>query len=116
MNGPDYARGEEILTFGSAYTELKTITDELNTDADLDPDEMLAKLARGKALETAVRERLTEAQEQVQSIERGEFAGPTIRIARTGEEPTKPASATTPVDTSDFAATPVAPPEDDIPF
>lgn len=98
------------ITFTAAYDELKGITERLNNE-EVEADELVDLLRRGKGLEAVLRAHLTGIEQEVTAIENGEGIA-AYRIVRGSAE-----ASDVPADTSDFENTePVGSAGDDIPF
>lgn len=87
----------EEIPFGEAYEELKTITAKLNNE-EVEADELVEILSRGKGLEAACREHLTGIEQEIKEIESGKGVKPIKIVAR---KPTATSDIDTPADTSD---------------
>jgi exodeoxyribonuclease VII small subunit len=69
------------ITFADAYDELKEITAKLNNE-EIEADELVDLLRRGKGLEAVLREHLSNIEQEVTAIENGDGVTP-FRIVRT---------------------------------
>jgi exodeoxyribonuclease VII small subunit len=83
------------ITFADAYDELKAITTKLNNE-EVEADELVELLRRGKGLEAVLREHLTNIEQEVTAIEGGDGVTP-FRIIKNSDATTEE-----PADTSDF--------------
>ncbi|MGH2974094.1 MAG: exodeoxyribonuclease VII small subunit [Solirubrobacterales bacterium] len=63
------------ITFADAYDELKAITTKLNNE-EVEADELVELLRRGKGLEAVLREHLTNIEQEVTAIENGDGVTP----------------------------------------
>jgi len=68
---PADSDGPIRLSFAEAYDQLREITERIDSP-DVPVDELLELLRRGKGLETALRARLDEVEQQITAIEAGE--------------------------------------------
>lgn len=98
------------LSFSEAYDQLKEITDKLNGE-QVDADELVDLLRRGKGLEAALRSHLTDIEQEVKAIEDGQGIAAYKIVAKPDQ----------PADTSDFETNGDSPvsagsSEEDIPF
>jgi len=103
----------EEIPFGEAYEELKAITAKLNNE-EVEADQLVEILSRGKGLEAACREHLTGIEQEIQEIESGKGVKP-IKIiparsaeASDGDVPTAPSDFEPPASRGGG--------DDDIPF
>ena len=87
------------IGFSEAYEELKTITDTLNGE-QVEADELVGLLRRGKGLEAALRTKLTSIEQEVEAIESGKGIDVYEIVATEAPEP-NPATDV-PADTSGF--------------
>ncbi len=104
------------ITFSEAYDQLKSITNTLNNE-EVEADELVDLLRRGKGLEVVLREHLSNIEQEVTAIESGEGILPYKIVAATTAQVDADAEAV--ADTSDFVASPAtetAGGDDDIPF
>ncbi len=100
------------ITFADAYDELKAITTKLNNE-DVEADELVELLRRGKGLEAVLREHLTNIEQEVTAIESGDGVTPFRIVENAG---TAAAPRDDSADAGDFVLSPPAAAEDDIPF
>jgi exonuclease VII small subunit len=87
------------ITFHDAYEELKAVTEKLNGE-DIEADQLVGLLRKGKGLEVVLRQHLTEIEQQVESIEKNEDIA--IYKIVPGEAAEFEPSSDVPADTSDF--------------
>lgn len=104
------------ITFTEAYDELKQITDKLNSE-EIDADELVGLLKRGKGLEAALRTHLTDIEQEVTAIEKGEGidAFRIVASKRAADAEAKEVAETSDFDSPEAPAA-VGSSDDDIPF
>jgi exodeoxyribonuclease VII small subunit len=73
------------ITFSDAYDELKQITDTLNSE-DVEADELVRLLRRGKGLEAVLREHLSNIEQEVTAIENGDGITQFRIVSNVGDE------------------------------
>ena len=99
------------ITFSEAYAELKSITDTLNAD-EVEVDDLVPLLRRGKGLEAALRAHLEQVEQEVEAIEGGQG----ITAYRIVAPDAEAASAGPSVEPPPFEPAPRSDASDDIPF
>src|SRR5688500_15455512 len=110
------------ITFAAAYERLKEITERLNSE-EVEADELVALLREAKGLEVVLRDHLTQIDQEVTAIEKGEGIAAYKIVSASDAETTldaeRAAAADAPADVHDFetggAAAGVGA-DDDIPF
>lgn len=86
------------IIFTEAWEQLKAITERLNSE-EVEADELVNLLRRAKGLEAVLRSHLTELEQEITAIEKGEGIA-AYRIVRSVAETTKDGAGGIPADSS----------------